>query len=252
MIGIIGGTGVYGLPFFQDSERTLVPTPYGEATVFLGKESDRLVAFMPRHGSDHHLPPHRVNYRANIWALRELGVEAVLGIAAVGSLREEIAPGTLVIADQFLDFSKTRPTTFFDEQVVHTDMTYPYCSSLREYAEDIASRVGITYRSYGCYVCTEGPRFETAAEVRMFAQLGGDVVGMTNAPEAVLAREIGLCYGVLALVTNFGAGLTSNALTHQEVTLAMKEQEDLFLALLVDLIKSLPRQWGCQCAKGKG
>ncbi|HHV43275.1 MAG TPA: S-methyl-5'-thioadenosine phosphorylase [Firmicutes bacterium] len=250
MIGIIGGTGVYRLPFFDKAQSKVVETPYGEATAVLGQAGERPVAFIPRHGAAHGVPPHRVNYRANIWALKDLGAQAVIGIAAVGSLRVDLTPGTLVIVDQFIDFSKTRPTTFFDDEVVHTDMTEPYCSLIRREAVAAAKRAQMGYRSTGCYVCTEGPRFETAAEVRMFAQLGGDVVGMTNAPEAVLAREIGLCYGVLALVTNLGAGLSKTPLTHQEVAEMMAEQEKTFFGVIEDLIAHLPQPWTCTCGKG--
>ncbi len=179
---------------------------------------------MYRHGAAHSVPPHRVNYRANIWALWWLGVQRVLATAACGSLNPEMEPGHLVAIDQFIDFTHARPSTFFEggeAGVVHTDVTDPYCPEIRETLVSAAKARGVRLHESGCYVCTEGPRFETRAEIRAFRVLGGDVVGMTNVPEVVLAREAGICYGLIGIVTNFGAGISTRPLTHEEVLDAM-------------------------------
>jgi len=178
------------------------------------------------------VPPHRINFRANIAALQAVGVRAVFATAATGALKTELEPGALLVLDQFLDFTRARPLTFFegeDGEVVHTDMTNPYCLRLRTRLLEAAREEGLAVRKGGTYVCVEGPRFETAAEIRMFAALGGDVIGMTGVPEVVLAREAGLCYAAVAVVTNPGAGLSAARPQHAEVERLMAERrEDLW------------------------
>ena len=229
-VAIIGGTGVYDVPGLRLGDAHVHDTAYGQALLRFGRFADDSgssaeVVFLARHGTEHTIPPHRVNYRANIAALQDLGVGAVVATAAVGSLRRDLPPGRLVLLDQFLDFTRCRPSTFFDGdgRVEHTDMTQPYDATVRKLLIQAAQRAGIELESRGTYVCTEGPRFETTAEVAMFAGLGGDVVGMTNVPEVVLAREAGLSYAAVALVTNLGAGLSPSPLTHEEVVEAMEE-----------------------------
>ncbi len=239
-LGIIGGTGVYDMPVVDTVEEQSVDTAYGAVRlrkgIFRNPSGEQLcVVFVPRHGAAHSVPPHRINYRANIKALCTLGVTDVVGTTAVGSLREDIAPGQLVLLDQFIDFTRTRNYTFFDggpEGVRHTDMTYPYDESLRQLLQSAASEQNIDLRPRGIYVCTEGPRFETAAEIRMFAQLGADVVGMTNVPEVILANEARLNYAAVSLVTNYGAGISDSPLTHDEVTAAMDANMRKLTALL--------------------
>lgn len=178
------------------------------------------IFFMNRHGKGHSIPPHLVNYRANIWALHQLGVQRILATAAVGSLNVAMAPGQMVLADQFLDFTKTRASTFFEggtQGVVHTDMTVPYCPDLRIALHKAGHDAGLSVTNGGVYVATEGPRFESPAEIRAYRLLGGDLVGMTGVPEVVLARELGMCYASIGLVTNFAAGISASPLTHQEV-----------------------------------
>lgn len=216
---IIGGTGFYEMG--EGEEEVAVGTPYGLVVVYRGRLGDRPVFFLPRHGLSHGIPPHRVNYRGHIWALRELGVTNILASGAVGSMCEAMPPGSLVAINQFLDFTRSRPATFFDGeggQVVHMDMTEPYCSHLRQELAAAAAAVGQELHSEGVYVCAEGPRFETPAEIRMFRQLGGDVVGMTGVPEVVLARELGMCYAAVATVTNWAAGVAKEPLRHDEVS----------------------------------
>ncbi len=247
---IIGGTGVYDAELLTDPTEHVIHTEYGDALCVVGSHKGRTVAFMPRHGQKHSVPPHEINYRANILALRQLGVREIFATAAVGSLRRSLAPGSLVILDQFLDFTKARPLTFFDggQPVTHVDMTEPYCPRLRSALRAAGERLELAAVPDGVYVCTEGPRFETPAEIRMFAQLGGDVVGMTSVPEVVLAREAGICYASVAMVTNYGAGLSGSPLTHQEVLDEMGRNVDRLRRLFFAAIAGPPASEPCVCA----
>jgi 5'-methylthioadenosine phosphorylase len=251
---IIGGTGVYDPALLENAREETVQTRYGTASCTVGEYQGKRIAFMPRHGKDHHVPPHQVNYKANIQALAELGVTQVFATAAVGSMRLALAPGALVVVDQFLDFTKGRSLTFFEdgEPVTHVDMTDPYCSRLRRRLVDTASEIGVAVANGGTYVCTEGPRFESPAEIRMFAQLGGDVVGMTSIPETVLAKERGLCYSAVAMVTNYCAGMTGAPLTHQEVLAEMAKNVHLLRQLFFAAIAGLPLTAECACHSAAG
>ena len=249
-IAVIGGTGVYDPGILDGSEIVTVETPYGAATVSLGTFHGRRVAFMARHGEGHSVPPHRVNYRANMAALNKLGVERVLATAAVGSLNPVMAPGHLVAVDQFIDLTKSRPQTFFEggqAGVVHTDMTQPYCPELRDLLRSAAGRLGLVLHHGGTYVCTEGPRFETPAEIKMIRMVGGDLVGMTGVPEVVLARELGMCYAAVAMVTNFAAGISPTRLSHQEVLEVMGENAAKIRRLLMEVIDGVDGTGGCPC-----
>lgn len=216
---MIGGTGLEH--FKLTDERFLtVETPYGMVEPLVGKLANRELVFMSRHGRDHVTPPHLVNYRANIWALHKLGVRKILATAAVGSLSADFHLGDLILFDQFLDFTKSRPQTFYEggeQGVLHVDMTEPYCSSVRQIIMNAAKNLRFAVKNGACYVCTEGPRFETPAEIRMFQRLGAEVVGMTSVPEVVLARELGMCYAAIGMVTNEAAGISSHPLSHAEV-----------------------------------
>ncbi len=215
IVGIIGGSGVYDPDLFQ-TVMDIVETPYGQVTLYRGKYEGQEVIFLPRHGKGHSVPPHAINYRANIAALKIVGVKRVLATSAVGSLKPQLHPGSLVLLNQFLDFTKRRPLMFDETIVKHIDFTEPYCPDIRNILAKELDKRGFKF-SEGCYVCTEGPRYETPAEVKMFASLGGDIVGMTNIPEVTLAREAGLCYACIATVTNYGAGISSTPLRHEEV-----------------------------------
>lgn len=229
-IGIIGGTGV---PDFEGLEGALHKhiTSYGAAllrTYDVGRGADtRRIIFLSRHGLERNVPPHRINYRANIDALKHMGCTALLATAAAGSLRRDWNVGSLVLIDQFLDFTKGRTGTFFDQgldQPIHVDMTEPYCADLRGLLQGTARSMAMDLIERGTYVCAEGPRFETAAEIRMMAQCGGDLVGMTQVPEVVLAREAEMCYATVAIVTNLAAGLSPSPLTHEEVLEVMQQK----------------------------
>lgn len=260
-LAIIGGTGVYEAGALDDVRDLNLVTPYGPAAMQIGvyqgpSGRSREVAFLPRHGAAHNVPPHRINYRANIWALHRLGVSRVIGTGAVGSLREELPPGHLVLTDSFLDFTRCRPATFYDGEaapdgeprgVVHTDMTVPYCPELRQLLRQAAAADGVDVAMGGTYACAEGPRFESAAEIRMMRLLGADVVGMTNLPEVVLARELGMCYALVAMVTNYAAGMTAARLTHGEVVETMRANVEKIRTMVwraLDLVNS-ERDCGC-------
>jgi 5'-methylthioadenosine phosphorylase len=212
--GIIGGSGFYQAG--AGVTRKII-TPYGEAEVDILKLGDEEIAFLPRHGKTHNLAPHKINYRANIAALGKLGVENILATATVGSLNLEFEPGRMALLTQFIDFTWGRESTFFEENTVkHVDVTEPYCPSLRSALLRGGITQGFTLRSQATYVCTQGPRFETPAEIEMFRRLGGDLVGMTGVPEVVLAREAGMCYAAVALVVNLAAGLSDKKLSHED------------------------------------
>ncbi len=248
---IIGGTGVYDPHILDNIRNEQVATPYGTVDLKVGTYRGKEVAFLARHGAGHAVPPHLINYRANIWALKLLGVRRVLATTAVGSLNTAMAPGHFVFCDQFLDFTKARSLTFFDggpAGVVHTDFTEPYCPEIRQVLLAGAGELGLPCHASGTYVCTEGPRFETPAEIRAFARLGGDLVGMTNVPEVILAREAGLCYATVSMVTNFAAGISNHSLTHQEVLEVMAGNSEKLRALAMRTLEQLTdTPAGCRC-----
>ncbi|MDR0900809.1 MAG: S-methyl-5'-thioadenosine phosphorylase, partial [Methanobrevibacter sp.] len=248
MIGIIGGSGVYDIAKDADNvEKKIINTPYGEsAEISLFKIHDKEISFMPRHSGDHSYPPHKINYRANIWALDSLNVNQIIATNAVGSLHKKYHPGSLVVVDDFIDFSSKREKSFYDDEVVHVDVTEPYCNRLRK--EIIANKKIVTDGDFfdkGVYVCNEGPRFETPAEIRMFQTLGGDLVGMTGLPEAVLAREKEMCYSSICLVSNYGASISPNKLTMDEVIEIMEIKKVELIDLIYATIKNLPEDYDC-------
>ena len=208
MIGVFGGSGFYR--FLDDVEEQAVDTPYGppSARIRLGRIEGTEVAFMPRHGDEHTLPPHRINYRANVWAMREVGVRRIVGPCACGSLKAELEPGTFVISDQFVDRTRGREDTFYDgPQTTHVSAADPYCPELRGILVAAATELEIPVVDGGTVVTIQGPRFSTRAESRWFAAAGWDVVTMTQYPEAWLARELELCYANVSLVTDYDVGL---------------------------------------------
>ncbi len=208
MIGIFGGSGFYRL--LDDIEEMPLATPYGppSAPMRVGRLEGVEVAFMPRHGDEHTLPPHRINYRANVWAMKEVGVRRILGPCAVGSLKPELEPGTFVICDQFVDRTKSREATFYDgPQTTHVSAADPYCKDLGAVLSQAGREEGIPVVEGGTVAVIEGPRFSTRAESRWFAAAGFDVVNMTQYPECWLARELELCYANISLVTDYDVGL---------------------------------------------
>jgi 5'-methylthioadenosine phosphorylase len=250
MVGIIGGSGLYDIEGVVTKETKKISTPFGDpsGSYVIGEFSGRDVAFLARHGSGHQIPPHRINYRANIWGFKLLGVERVLSVGATGGIDKTIEPGTIVIPDQIIDMTRRREVTFYEEkEVAHVDFTEPYCPEVRDSLFEAGDRAGINLRKSGTYVCTEGPRLETKAEIEFFSRIGGDVVGMTFMPEASLAREAELCYGGIAVVTNFAAGVREKGLTVTEVIDVMNEAAARLGILLREVLDLLRPQRNCGC-----
>jgi 5'-methylthioadenosine phosphorylase len=248
--GIIGGSGFYRPDLLSDIREVKVDTPYGEIKPLIGRLGDLEVAFLPRHGQDHSVLPHKINYQANLWGLHSLGVKRILATTAVGSLTSELTPGMMVIVDQFLDFTKQRPLTFFEQgdvQKAHIDMTEPYCPAMRAELSKAAAKLNIPVQIGGCYVCAEGPRYETAAEIRMFRMVGGTVVGMTGIPETVLARELGMCYANLSIVTNWAAGIAVSPLNHAEVVQVMALNQGKLRELITHYLVEVEEDHQIEC-----
>lgn len=244
-VGIFGGSGLYSL-LSGEIREVWIETPYGSPSdkITLGQLGDKAVAFLPRHGRDHTLPPHSINYRANLWAMKHLGVEAVIGPCAVGSLQKHLAPGHFVLCDQFVDRTHGRQDTFFEGPIVtHVSPAEPYCPILRAHALSVCQRRGITVHERGTIVVINGPRFSTKAESRWFTQMGWDVVGMTQYPEAYLARELELPYVNLSLVTDYDAGLVSEggeAVTSEAVMAVFQANIESLRGVLFELVQTLP------------
>ncbi len=257
-VGVIGGSGLYAL--LDEVAEVRVDTPYGPSSdaLFVGEVAGRRVAFVPRHGRGHGLPPHRIDYRANLWALRSLGVRQVLAPCAVGGLRPEYGPGTLLVPDQFVDRTSGRVQTFYDglplpdgsvPEVVHVSMADPYCPAGRRAALEAARGAAWDPVDGGTLVVIEGPRFSTRAESRWFTANGWSVVGMTGHPEAVLARELGLCYTSVALVTDHDAGVEAGeGVTQAEVLKVFAGSVDRLRTVLFKAIGMLPADRACVCS----
>ena len=249
-IGVIGGSGFY--TFLSEAREVSVSTPFGDPSdpVTVGEVAGRRVAFLPRHGRDHRFPPHRVNYRANLWALRALGVRQVLAPCAVGSLRAELAPGTVVVPDQVVDRTWGRASTVFDSTgpVVHLPFADPYCPRGRDAVVQAQGSSPLAVVDRGTLVVVNGPRFSTRAESRWHAAAGWSLVGMTGMPEASLARELGLCYTSVALVTDLDAGVESGeGVTHEEVMAVFGRNVEHLKSLLTAAVAVLPRDDRCPC-----
>ncbi len=244
-VGVIGGTGFYS--FIEDPEERVVETPYGapSAPVAVGTVSGRRVAFLPRHGAGHAYPPHRIPYRANLWALRSLGVRQVLAPCAVGGLSHDVAPGDVVVPDQLVDRTFGRTQSYVESGAVHLPFADPYCGRLsRTVAEaDPSVRVG------GTMVVVEGPRFSTRAESQHYAAQGWSLINMTGHPEAALAREMRQCYTSIALVTDLDAGVESGSGVGQEEVFALFARNlERLKTLLTDTVSMLPDPEGCSCS----
>lgn len=242
-IGILGGSGLYDPDFVRNPLQIKVYTPYGQPSDFItvGEMEGRRVAFLPRHGRGHRIPPHLINYRANIYALASLGVKWVISVSAVGSLREDVKPGHFLVPDQFIDMTKKRDYTFFDEGVVaHVSMADPFCEHLRKRLIEASRKVGVTVHERGTYVCIEGPRFSTRAESRIWKEVyKADIVGMTLVPEVNLACEAQLCYATLAMITDYDVW-AEHPVTAEEVVRTMNLNVARAREILREVIKDLP------------
>lgn len=222
-LGIIGGTGLYHLQGAEEIERRKLVTPWGapSSEVVISSIQGRVVAFITRHGEQHNIPPHKVNYRANIWALKQCGVKSIIAVAAVGGISDEMSPQTIAIPDQIIDYTYARKHTYFEDAlqcVTHIDFTQPYTERLREALIQVAGEQSVNLVPAGVYAATQGPRLETAAEIQRLKQDGASLVGMTGMPEAALARELELEYACCALVVNWAAGCAGTSrIEHDEM-----------------------------------
>ncbi len=250
MIGVIGGSGLYEIEGVVVNEVKKISTPFGDPSdsYRIVDLSSRKIVFLPRHGSPHHIPPHKINNRANIWGFKELGVERVISLGAVGSLSHEVEPGTIIVPDQIIDMTKGRDSTFYDSnKVVHIDFTEPYCPELRESIFGAGMKSGIELKKSGTYICVNGPRLETKAEIKFFSGIGADIIGMTVMPEASLARETELCFAGISVVTNYAAGITEKRLTTTEVIEVMKGAAVRLKEILKETINLIPAERRCAC-----
>jgi len=248
-IGVIGGSGLYALLDSHTDHN--VDTPYGPPSdpITVAEVSGHRVAFLPRHGRDHRYPPHKIPYRANLWALRSLGVTQILAPCAVGGLRPELGAGTFVVPDQLIDRTSGRVHTFYDTGAVHVSFADPYCPDGRSAVTRTARAHDIDVHHEGTMVVVEGPRFSTRAESRWFADgLGASLVNMTGYPEAVLARELAICYTAVALVTDLDAGVEGEGVTQEEVFRVFAENTARMRDLLLATVGALPEERTCPCA----
>lgn len=243
-IGIISGHKIPNL--ISNSEKIIVETIYGDTSVEVSELGNHKIFFLNRHGEKSNIPPHKINYLANIQAFHSSHVECIFSIGTVGSMKNNIKPGDFVLPHDFIDFTKLRLQSFFDDKRVHIDMTNPYCTSLRTSLIQICKKIKkASFHEKGIYLTTEGPRLETASEINFFSQLA-DIVGMTGTPEIVLARERGMCYASLCVVCNMATGL-QNRLIADEISKIYKEKEPLISKLLKSTIESLADKRTCKC-----
>jgi 5'-methylthioadenosine phosphorylase len=249
-VAVIGGSGLYEL--LENAENHRIETPYGSPSdeITIAIVGDKRTAFLPRHGRDHRFPPHQIPYRANLWALRSIGVRQIFAPCAVGGLRPELGPGSFVVPDQLIDRTTGRKQTYYDVGAVHVNFADPYCPVGRRTALVAAARRGIAATDGGAMVVIEGPRFSTRAESRSYSAIGGVVVNMTGHPEAVLARELGLCYSTIALVTDLDAGVEGDhGVTMEEVFRVFGENTARLREVLLDAVEALPTDRQCECGQ---
>lgn len=254
MIGIFGGSGLY--EFFKEGKWIEIKTPYGKPSdkVFLAEHKKKQIAFMPRHGRGHKVPPHSINYQANLFAFKKIGVDTIIAPSAVGSLKPNIKRGDFVICDQYIDRTKDRKDTFFDgPKTIHVSAADPYCSELREIAIKACQRNKIKVHKKGTIVVIQGPRFSTRAESSWFFQIGCDVVGMTQYPEVILAKELEMCYVNISLVTDYDAGLEGQKgikpVSSNEVAKVVRQNTEKVKKVILDMIEWVPRKRSCDCDK---
>jgi 5'-methylthioadenosine phosphorylase len=251
-IGVFGGSGFYSL--LEGMHEVKVETPYGAPSdvVALGEIGGRRVAFLPRHGKTHSLPPHVINYRANLWAMKELGVTRIIGPTAAGSLQPWVKPGEFVVSDQLVDRTTGRKDTFYDGPITtHVSFAHPYCTQLRELAVGIIRAQGIPVHERGTVVTIQGPRFSTVAESRWFNAAGWEVINMTQYPEAYLARELEMCYANISLITDYDVGLEGEEgiepVTHEGVIKVFNENNARVKLVIHEMIARMPKERTCKC-----
>jgi 5'-methylthioadenosine phosphorylase len=245
----ITGTGFYSLPNLESHGTETVQTPFGEVTYERAGFHSNEVIFIARHGKTHSLSPRLINYKANIFALYKLGIKRILSTSVSGSLNINWPPGTMVILDQFLNFTYGRQDTFYpmEGHLAHVDVTNPYCPTLQQQIVESAKKLNIKIEPKATYACMNGPRFETSAEIKMIHSLGGDLVGHTNYPECVLARELAICYASIGVVSNFAAGLMPKEITAREVTGNIVHSREKIEKLFLSIITEHPVAQDCSC-----
>jgi 5'-methylthioadenosine phosphorylase len=252
IIGVIGGSGLYEIDGLTQIERVKLTTPFGDPSdeYITGRLGDAKMVFLPRHGRGHRIAPHEINYRANIHGMKQLGVEWILSVSAVGSMKEEIRPGDIVIVDQFIDRTKGRQASFFDEGIVgHVGFADPICPLLAKHVYEAATSTGGRIHSGGTYVVIEGPMFSTRAESRLYRSWGVDVIGMTNLPEAKLAREAEICYATIALSTDYDCWhATEEDVTVEAVMSIVRQNVALARSIVARAAAAIPAERGCGCA----
>ncbi|KKQ71344.1 MAG: methylthioadenosine phosphorylase, 5'-methylthioadenosine phosphorylase [Candidatus Peregrinibacteria bacterium GW2011_GWC2_39_14] len=251
-IAVIGGSGFYDL--IKNPKWIEIKTPYGKTSdkIAIGKIANQTVAFLPRHGKAHHLPPHKINYRANLWALKSIGVKQIIAPCACGSLQENIKPGEFVICDQFVDRTKSRADTFFEgPHVAHVSAAAPYCPSIRDLLYKSCLKNKIKTHKTGTVVVIEGPRYSTKSESRWFSSQGWEVINMTQYPECILARELEMCYANIALITDYDAGLEGNKnikpVTSAEVLRVFKQNNEKVKKVVIEAIKNIDKIHSNSC-----
>jgi 5'-methylthioadenosine phosphorylase len=246
-IGIIGGTGVYDPGIFKNIETFNMKTPYGKTSdsYLVGKFNGKKVAFLSRHGKGHKIPPHEINFKANIFGFEKIGVTRILGSCATGSLQEGYKPGQIVIPDQYIDFKKTSITFYDTGDVTHVSLADPFCPELRKILVESCQTLGIDHHEKGTYLCIEGPRFSTRAESRMYRKFA-ELIGMTGVPEAYLAREKEICFAIIATITDYDVW-AKKPVDVEEVIRVMKENQTKVRSILKETIKNIPEDRNCIC-----
>ena len=250
-IGIFGGTGIYDSGLLKESKEITIDTPYGKTSdsITIGEFNGRKVAFMPRHGKKHTIPPHLINYRANIWAFKELGVKRIIAPSAVGSLKDELEPGHFALPSQFIDFTKSRKGSFSEEgRVIHISVADPFCPELQNIVANVINDQDVVMHKDCTYVCIEGPRFSTKDESKFFRTTGADIIGMTLVPECQLAREAQICYMSISTVTDYDVW-AEKPVTAKEVIETLSKNVELTKKLLTELIDKIPVTKSCACEK---
>jgi 5'-methylthioadenosine phosphorylase len=254
-IGVFGGSGFYS--FLKNVEELEINTPYGSPSdsIALADYEGKRIAFLPRHGKNHQYPPHMIPYRANLYAMKKLGVKKIIAPTSSGSLQPNIKPGDFVVCDQFVDRTSGRKDTFFDgPETKHPSSAYPYCPVLRNLAIDTIKNLGITVHERGTVVVIQGPRFSTVAESRWFSKMGWDVINMTQYPECYLAKELGICYVNIALITDYDVGLEGHddikPVTHEEVLKVFNSNVENVKKVLFEMVKSINLEYqDCKCCE---
>jgi 5'-methylthioadenosine phosphorylase len=248
-IGVFGGSGLYSL--LENVEEVKVETPFGAPSdkIAIAKLYGKNVAFLPRHGKEHHLPPHKIPYKANLWAMKSLGVRKIIGPCAAGSLKPDVKPGEFVICDQFVDRTWGREDTFYDGPITtHVSAADPYCPSLRQIAIETCERLSIPFKRKGTVVVIQGPRFSTRSESKWFSSQGWEVINMTQYPECILARELEICYVNISLITDYDVGAEGvPPVSHEEVIRVFSQNNEKVKKLIFGMIEKMDPSSDCTC-----